>query len=79
MLSIGGAAKKKKGVLQTVLVPKSRFNEQQAIRWIESHGYKNNGIDDAGRYYRFRQAPPSKKKEYYTVLLPNFVHLVYTR
>lgn len=83
MLSVGGAARKsskaKKGKLQTVLVPKSRYTEEQAVKWIKLQGYKNNGIDETREYYRFRQKPPNNKKEYYTVLLPNFVHLVYTK
>lgn len=70
-------AKKKKNVLQTVLVPKNRFNKESAIKWILDHKYKNNGIDETEHYYRFRQAEPNKKKKYYTVVLPNWVHLVY--
>lgn len=80
--ALAGASRlprKKKGVIQTVLVPKNRFTKEQAIQWIESHGYKNKKIDETKAYYRFRQQEPNKKGVYYTVFLPNWVHLVYSK
>ncbi len=63
--------------VQTVLVPKSEFKTKKAaISWVESHGYKNNKIDTSVHYWRFRQEPPSKYREFKAVTLPNKVMLI---
>lgn len=65
--------------LQTILVPKNRFSEKEAISWINSRRYKDNRKDETVAHYRFHQKEPTKKREYETVLLPNWVLLVYTK
>lgn len=63
--------------LQTILVPKSNFTQYAAIKWIKNNGYKAQKIDETENYYRFRQRPPIKGAEYYTIKLDNDVMLVY--
>lgn len=68
---------KKKGLLQTVLVPKDKFTLTKAKTWVVSHGFKAPKVDSAANFYRFRQATPKASAKFYTVSLPNGVELVY--
>ena len=60
--------------VQTVLVPKT-FPREKARRWVASHGYRADKIDETPLYYRFRQFPP-KSGSWRTATLPNGVLLV---
>lgn len=61
--------------IQSVVFPKSRFTQKQALKWLYEHGYKYNKIDITHNMYRFRQHDPSGLS-YYTKVLPNGVHLI---
>ena len=70
---------KKSSSLQTVLIPKSSFTLVKAKAWLKKHGIPAPKVDSATNFYRFRQASPSAKADYYTVKLPNGVELVYMK
>jgi len=68
----------RKSIIQTVLVPKSKFTSKEASEWIRKHKYIHKKIDSTGHYYRFRQTKPNgKRSDFYTVPLNNGVKLVY--
>ena len=46
------------GAVQTVLLKRSKFTEQEAKKWIKEHGYHLTMPDVTAHYYRFRQFPP---------------------
>ena len=66
-------------VLQSVLIPKSKFTLKEAKKWIREHGYKESfygkDVDITEKFYRFRQAAP-KHGEYYVKKLSNGVELI---
>jgi hypothetical protein len=66
-------------MLQTILVPKSKFSCVGAHNWAYQHGFKHDKIDDEGNFYRFRQMSPLPNVSYYTQTLPNGVELVYAK
>jgi len=63
-------------MLQTILLPKSKFSLPDAIRWIISHRYIADKVDVTDRFYRFRQMTPLPGGIYRTRTLPNGVQLV---
>ena len=68
-------------VLQSVLLPKSKFTEEEAIAWVKKHKYKTTfkgkKNDHKAKYYRFRQAtPPKKFVRYHITNLPLGIKLV---
>lgn len=46
--------------VQSYLFPRALWTEQRAGAWLERHGLASNALDVTDRYYRFRQAPPSR-------------------
>ena len=64
------------GKLQTVLIPKNKFNIIQAINWILKHKLIITKIDITKNYYRFRQSQPCKTCAYYSFKLPNDIIFV---
>jgi hypothetical protein len=66
------------GVVQSVILPKSDFTEDQAIEWIKKHDYKYKKIDAPAEFYRFRQINPKKLKgkKFRNIKLPNGVELI---
>ena len=68
----------KKSIIQTVLVPKSKFTKNQAINYIKQH-FKFKKIDEHQRpsFYSFRQFKPTKGSNYSTKILKNGVELVF--
>lgn len=70
-------------VLQSVLLPKSKYSLEEAKRWINSNGYhvnyRNKKIDITEHYYRFRQAKPEKNSivRYYTKIAKGGIKFVY--
>lgn len=63
-------------MLQTILIPKKYFTENQAMNWLYRNGFTAKKIDITQNYYRFRQSPPNPRKHYYTVSLDDGVKLV---
>jgi hypothetical protein len=77
-------AKKKKiksNSLQTILIPRNDFTLEQARKWIENnkkkHHYKYGYHRTTSHYFRFMQENPVIGATYYTITLPNKIHLVY--
>ena len=46
------------GLVQTVLLRRSKFTQESARAWIKKHGYHLTMPDITPNYYRFRQFPP---------------------
>ena len=65
-------------LISTILFDKRRWSVPKAKKWLASHGYSSRKVDVTTNYYRFRQHVPNPNRRYYTVMLPNYVHLVYT-
>jgi hypothetical protein len=63
-------------MLQTILVPKSKFSLPDAIHWVRTHRFIADKVDTTDRFYRFRQMTPYPGGEYRTKTLPNGVELV---
>jgi hypothetical protein len=45
--------------LQSVLIPKTLYKLDNAIKWIDNHCFKLKKIDETINFYRFRQIDPS--------------------
>lgn len=45
--------------LQSVLIPKTLYKLDDAIKWIDNHQFKLKKIDETVNYYRFRQINPN--------------------
>ncbi len=45
-------------VVQSVLLSRDEFTQEQARDWIKKHGYKAQKVDVTQDYYRYRQADP---------------------
>ncbi len=65
------------GELQTILVPMNKFTLAAAIAWVKHHSFKYQKVDIKHKYYRFRQRPPDKSRNYYSHKLKNGVVLVF--
>jgi hypothetical protein len=63
-------------MLQTILIPRSTFTLQQAVKWLIDNNYSHKKVDNTEHFYRFRQVPPTGHK-FYTKKLPNGIDLVY--
>lgn len=50
-------------VIQSVIIPKSKFTEKEATEWILDHDFSTKGKRiknyKTTEFYRFRQKPPS--------------------
>ncbi len=66
-------------MLQTVLFPRSKFSYPTAITWLKNHNLKNNKVDVTPKYLRFRQFPPKRYAQYYTITLKNGIEMVFLR
>jgi hypothetical protein len=67
----------KSNIIQSVLVPKSKFTKNEAIRYVKKH-FKYKKLDENQRhnFYSFRQFNPTKGSNYSTKILKNGVELV---
>jgi len=63
-------------MIQTILVPKSKFSLSEASIWVSEHKYHSVKVDITEHFYRFRQHSPAGGR-YYTVTLPNGIELVH--
>jgi hypothetical protein len=66
-----------KSIIQSVLVPKSKFTKEEAIKYVKKH-FKYKKLDENQRrnFYSFRQFNPTKGSNYSTKILKNGVELV---
>ena len=66
--------------VQSVIIPKNKYTEKQANNWIIKNGYTTRGKSiknyKTTNFYRFRQIPPSKFKDYRMRNLSNGIRLV---
>jgi hypothetical protein len=67
----------KTNIIQSVLVPKSKFTKNEAIKYVKKH-FKFKKLDENQRknFYSFRQFNPTKGSNYSTKILKNGVELV---
>lgn len=69
-------------VVQSVILPKSKFTEKKATAWILKNKYTDKGKRiknyKTTNFYRFRQRPPSHfdKKTFRTKKLKNGVEII---
>jgi hypothetical protein len=66
-------------MLQTILFPKNKFSNLEAIKWTRDHGHIVHKIDLTDKFIRIRQKQPFPHGEYYTITLKNGVELVYEK
>jgi hypothetical protein len=64
-------------MLQSIIIPKSKFTKREAIDWIRKHNHHIYKIDITDKFYRFRQREPRAHGKYYTVSLPNGIEMLY--
>lgn len=64
-------------MLQTILMPKSKFSLSEAVAWVSNHHHSHHKVDITDNFYRFRQHTPAHHGRYYTVKLKNGVELVH--
>ena len=66
---------------QSVIIPKSKFTEKQANKWILKNKYTDKGKRirnyKTTNFYRFRQLPPSHFTELKTKMLKNGIGIIY--
>lgn len=62
-------------LVQSVVFPKSKFTQREALKWLYEHDYKYHKIDITPNTYRFRQHDPIRD-HYYSKELPNGVILI---
>jgi hypothetical protein len=48
--------------VQTLLLPRGRFSQYEAVQWAERHGYSARKVHATDQYFRIRQHPPSEYK-----------------
>lgn len=63
-------------MLQTILIPKSKFTYHEALLWLVKHHYIHRKVDITEHMYRFRQMDPLPDRRYATITLPNGIELV---
>ena len=63
--------------LQTIELPRYRFNLRLAKKWLKDHSYANAYYRTTTNYYRFMQTPPIIGAEYHSKKLINGVILVF--
>lgn len=66
-----------KKTLQTILLPKNKFNLRLAKNWLKEHSKANSYIRETANYWRAMQTPPIVGSTYYTHNLVNGVKYVY--
>jgi hypothetical protein len=49
--------------IQSLLLSKREFDAEEALAWVESHGFSTRGFDQSANYWRARQAEPSSFAE----------------
>lgn len=71
------------GKLQSILIPKSKFNKKEAKSWIRSHDYKvtyhRKPVHETEKYWRFRQEAPKKNGDYYVKELANGIKFIFLK
>jgi len=45
-------------VVQSVLLSRHEFTQEEAQKWVKDHGYKAHKVDVTHDYYRYRQVDP---------------------
>lgn len=63
-------------VVETILFNRRLWTIPLAESWLRRHKYKYGKVDITTNFFRFRQRTPKRGAHYYTVKLPNGIHLV---
>lgn len=66
-------------IIQSVLIPRERFDINNAINWINKHHFILKKIDITPSFFRFRQINPTQNDgyiNYRTKILPNGIELI---
>jgi hypothetical protein len=62
-------------LVQSIVFPKTKFSQSEALKWLIKHNYKHHKIDITPNTYRFRQHEPWPGG-YYSKTLENGVILI---
>lgn len=65
--------------LQTIELPKRKFNLRQAKKWLRENNYVNTYYRTTLNFYRFMQVFPIRNASYHSKELSNGVILVYQK
>lgn len=49
-------------IIQSILLPTDNYSEEEAIRWVQGHGYTASKIHTTKNYHRIRQHTPNYAK-----------------
>jgi hypothetical protein len=63
-------------MVQSVLIPRSKYTLAQARAWLKGHKFRAGKVDITDTYYRFRQREPGKFKRFRTKSLSGGVKLI---
>lgn len=63
-------------IVQSVIVPKSKYTKTEAEQWVRKKGFKIDKIDETENFYRFRQHNPRKYSYYITKTLRSGIKLI---
>ena len=66
--------------IQSILIPKKIYSKTEARQWIHNN-YKNKGVDETDKYFRYRQLNPKYLEskgytKFRNKLLDNGIYLV---
>jgi hypothetical protein len=64
-------------MLQTVLIPRSKFSLSEATNWVMEHKFHAVRVDMTPQFFRFRQQDPLGSGRCHTQTLKDGVELVY--
>jgi len=62
--------------VQSVLFNKNFWTQEQARKYLMTHHFKDNGVDETTNMFRYRQYEPPKDSRYYIKTLKHGVELV---
>jgi len=66
-------------MIQSVILDKSKFTLDTAIKWVKTHKYNPNTSApnfDTTNYWRFRQIEPSSQNTYRTIKITKGINFV---
>lgn len=68
VLGIVKKAGKRASEVQSVIFDKLKWTAAAAKQWLRDHNFTGTGKDEGATYWRFRQKPPSRYREFRTIV-----------
>jgi HK97 family phage prohead protease len=50
-------------IIQSLVFDQEKFSKEEAAKWLEEHGYQDNGVDETEGSFRYRQREPGEFDE----------------